>query len=123
MDDDSNPDLRNSSIKREMEDLELSLLANEVVSFKDDYMKKIMKHERNQDEKPIDFESLDAIYISNKKLSFLVDNFIVRFASSYIYKQHNVQSRMGYLPGMIFLLLMIEMVSNFKNPKKNLTST
>ena len=101
---------RNSSIKREMHDLEISLIANEVVKFKNEYMNKIMKHERNMDSKFIDFEALDAIYVSNKKLSFVRDFFLVRLASKFIYKQHNVKSRMGYLPGLIFFLLMIEMV-------------
>ena len=117
IEDDYTPELRNSSVKREMHDLELSLVANEVVKFKNEYMKKIMKHERNQDSKFIDFEALDAIYISNKKLGILRDNFIVRLLSSYIYKQHNVKSRMGYLPGLIFFLLMIEMVSSKESLK------
>ena len=66
--------------------LKLNMMSNEVLMLKDEYMKNILIQKKELDTKFIDFEALDSIYISTRKLNFLRENLIVSFASSIIYK-------------------------------------
>lgn len=84
--------------------------SNRVIAIKDSYINELMRQEAKQAVVEINFEHLESIYI-RKSTNFLQNNLIVRFLSRYIYKQHYSKGKQGHLPGLIFLLLTIEIVS------------
>lgn len=90
-------------------------VTREIIKLKNSYKKKILNKAKKGDFDNIDFEYLDSAFIDNKETNFLIDNFLSRTIGSYIYKQHIVSKRMGYLPAFIFILLIIEMVTSKLN--------
>lgn len=85
-------------------------VTKQIIKLKNTFKKKIMNKAKKGDFDTIDFEYLESVFIEHKKQNIIIDNFLVRFFGSYIYKQHMVRSRMGYLAAFIFILLILEMV-------------
>lgn len=90
--------------------LNLTMANNDVVKLKNEYRKKIISQQKEEDELNFDFSHLRIVYVDYKKFNPLSDNFIVRFLSFYIYKQYMVVKKMNYNYSIIFVFLVFQMV-------------
>ena len=93
------------------ENLKFDSMTNEIIKIKDDFKKKLLNKKKKGENLTIDFDYFESVYLDNKKMTVVIDNILVRYLSCYIYKQHMIKKRMGYLPGVIFILLICQMVS------------
>ena len=92
-------------------ELSLAKVNNQIISLKNEYRSKLMKKVREDNRKMVDFEQLESLFIEEKKFSGLIFNRVVRFGSVYIYKHHILKTKINYMSSFIFTLLLLQMVS------------
>ena len=81
-----------------------------IIDLKNDFKKMIITERQENEEDTTDFEYLESVYLSNRKISFYSSNIFTRYVYKLIYKHHFIKKSMGYVPGLIFVCLILEMV-------------
>lgn len=90
---------------------------NRIIQLKDKFKEKITNQETHHDHERPQIEQLKIEFVDNKKrISTIVgQNYAVKFLSEYIYQHFVVEKSFNYLPGIITLLLIIQIVSRALN--------
>ena len=90
---------------------EVHSATRKILNMKNLFRNKISKKTKEIERNSIDFEYMTTPYIGKKSMNYLIDNPVVRLLSFYVYRQHRITKRMNWLPGLIFILMIIQMVT------------
>lgn len=83
---------------------------NKILSLKEQYKGKLLLKDSSVRTKEINIQYLQGTYLDIKKDNIFFNNFFVRSGVNLVYRQHMCQKRLGFLPGLIFVSLIIEIV-------------
>lgn len=83
---------------------------SEIYKIKQRYLKDIQEKVKEIRINELDLENINDIYLGNKNINIMRQNFLVRFFGNLLYRHHLVNKKKGHYKFIIFILLGIQSV-------------